>query len=418
MKKIGQLVFTRIQEVSGFSCISECNGGVGISIWESDLHVFSAPPIPFLLHQRLPHARPPPPSPNLLSSTRAGRHPFSPSPSLCGGTVSVSVIGNLTTPVFVYCGPSISEHPLGLTHPDAVVRPSSHRVCRRPVALRRVEAEPVVGLLQVAKRSYRRTPKTVARGCIGSRDLTLKFLGPTASSFGNSSLYSGGSVERGLDRGHNQVSGKSFPTTRPPIEAENVVIHKGLHVSNVTASCSLCAIGCKELFTEKHRCPDVRTVSPILIDKLTGSRDITMCTLRIGVSFGITRLICAYVGSTRLICASLGITRLIGVSLRISRLIRASFGITRLMCAFYGTTRLLCKGTARGRPTRGRKDAEMPPRRGARRGGRGGRGRGVGRVQPEVQPVAQATDPTAPVTHGDLAAMEQRLRDLIMQMRE
>ena len=61
---------------------------------------------------------------------------------------------------------------------------------------------------------------------------------------------------------------------------------------------------------------------------------------------------------------------------------------------------------------------EMPPRRGARRGGRGGRGRGAGRVQPEVQHVAQAPDPAAPVTHADLAAMEQRFRDMIMQMRE
>ncbi|KAA0040379.1 gag protease polyprotein [Cucumis melo var. makuwa] len=60
----------------------------------------------------------------------------------------------------------------------------------------------------------------------------------------------------------------------------------------------------------------------------------------------------------------------------------------------------------------------MPPRRGARRGGRGGRGRGAGRVQPEVQPVAPAPDPAAPITHADLAAMEQRFRDLIMQMRE
>ncbi|TYK22631.1 gag protease polyprotein [Cucumis melo var. makuwa] len=31
---------------------------------------------------------------------------------------------------------------------------------------------------------------------------------------------------------------------------------------------------------------------------------------------------------------------------------------------------------------------------------------------------AQATDSAAPVTHADLAAMEQRFRDLIMQMRE
>ncbi|TYK20414.1 ty3-gypsy retrotransposon protein [Cucumis melo var. makuwa] len=60
----------------------------------------------------------------------------------------------------------------------------------------------------------------------------------------------------------------------------------------------------------------------------------------------------------------------------------------------------------------------MSPRRGARRGGRGGRGRGAGHVQPEVQPVAQATDPAAPVTHADLAAIEQSFRDLIMQMRE
>ncbi|TYK01419.1 gag protease polyprotein [Cucumis melo var. makuwa] len=60
----------------------------------------------------------------------------------------------------------------------------------------------------------------------------------------------------------------------------------------------------------------------------------------------------------------------------------------------------------------------MPLRRGASRGGRGGRGRGAGRVQPKVQPVAQATGPTAPVTHADLAAIEQRFRELIMQMRE
>ncbi|TYJ96551.1 gag protease polyprotein [Cucumis melo var. makuwa] len=61
---------------------------------------------------------------------------------------------------------------------------------------------------------------------------------------------------------------------------------------------------------------------------------------------------------------------------------------------------------------------KMPPGRGTRRSGRGGRGRGARRVQPEVQPVTQATDPAAPVTHADLAAMEQRFRDLIMQMRE
>ncbi|KAA0035502.1 gag protease polyprotein [Cucumis melo var. makuwa] len=146
----------------------------------------------------------------------------------------------------------------------------------------------------------------------------------------------------------------------------------------------------------------------------------------IRVSFGITRLIRASFGITRLICASF----------RITRLIRASFGITRLI-----GVRVQRGADRRGarRMREGHMDAsgflyssadtdlgcesvfcvlmaktivasrqEWPrrPRRGA------------GRVQPKVQPVAQATDPTAPVTHADLATMEQRFRDLIKQMRE
>ncbi|KAA0056434.1 hypothetical protein E6C27_scaffold186G001950 [Cucumis melo var. makuwa] len=89
------------------------------------------------------------------------------------------------------------------------------------------------------------------------------------------------------------------------------------------------------------------------------SRGITefQCALRIRASFGSTRLIGASFGSTRLICASFGSTRLICVSFGSTRLICVSFGSTRLICAFYGTTRLLCRGTARGRPTRVRKDA-------------------------------------------------------------
>ncbi|KAA0042869.1 NAC-alpha domain-containing protein 1 [Cucumis melo var. makuwa] len=80
-------------------------------------------------------------------------------------------------------------------------------------------------------------------------------------------------------------------------------------------------------------------------------------TRLICASFGSTRLMCASFGSTRLICASFGSTRLMCASFGSTRLICASLGSTRLICAFYGTTRLLCKGTARGRPTRGRKDA-------------------------------------------------------------
>ncbi|KAA0058332.1 gag protease polyprotein [Cucumis melo var. makuwa] len=127
------------------------------------------------------------------------------------------------------------------------------------------------------------------------------------------------------------------------------------------------------------------------------------------VSFGIPRLICVSFGITRLICAFFGITRLICASFEIIRLVRVWRGADR-------------RGTRRIRESH--MDAssffmlpltEMPPKRGVPMGGRG---RGARRVQPEVQPVAQATDPAAPVTHADLAAMEQRFRDLIMQMRE
>ncbi|KAA0038900.1 hypothetical protein E6C27_scaffold1170G00680 [Cucumis melo var. makuwa] len=100
----------------------------------------------------------------------------------------------------------------------------------------------------------------------------------------------------GLVRDRFLSLGNGFPITGPRVQAKTVVIHRGLHIR---------------------------------------------------ASFGSTRLICASFGSTRLICASFGSTRLICVS----------FGSTRLICAFYGTTRLLCRGTARGRPTRGRKDA-------------------------------------------------------------
>ncbi|TYK05095.1 hypothetical protein E5676_scaffold1317G00710 [Cucumis melo var. makuwa] len=113
--------------------------------------------------------------------------------------------------------------------------------------------------------------------------------------------------------GHNRVSGKGFPTTGHRIEAGNVVIHRGLHVTRpLVVACVLSGVR-----------------SCLRIDPDAGCS----CTLRICASCGSTKLICASFGSTRLICASLGIARLIGVS----------FGITRLICAFYGTTRLLCR---------------------------------------------------------------------------
>ncbi|KAA0033196.1 ty3-gypsy retrotransposon protein [Cucumis melo var. makuwa] len=207
--------------------------------------------------------------------------------------------------------------------------------------------------------------------------------------------------------GHNRVSGKGFPTTGPRIEAGNVVTHRGLHVTRpLVVACVLSGVRSCLRIDPDAGCTWQSSVETLIMEFGRGRT----CTLRI----------CASFGSTRLICASLGITRLIGVSFGITRLVRVQRGADRREA---------------GRMREGHMDAsgflyayadvrsheiiwEMPPRRGARRGGRGGRGRGAGRVQPEVKPVAQATHPGAPVTHADLAAMEQRLRDLIMQMRE
>ncbi|KAA0033271.1 hypothetical protein E6C27_scaffold845G00710 [Cucumis melo var. makuwa] len=109
--------------------------------------------------------------------------------------------------------------------------------------------------------------------------------------------------------GHNRVSGKGFPTTGPRVQAKTVVIHRGLHVSDCTEY--LYGLVC------------IKHWSGCGSWSLDGE--------------GHTRLICASFGSTRLICAS--------------------FGSARLICASFGSTRLICRVTARGRPTRGRKDA-------------------------------------------------------------
>ncbi|KAA0053358.1 hypothetical protein E6C27_scaffold428G00120 [Cucumis melo var. makuwa] len=100
--------------------------------------------------------------------------------------------------------PSISILPLGLTQSNATVRHSSDRVCPRPAALCRVEAEPVVELLQAAKHHCHRTPE----------DPSL-VVDPLSVD----------SIE-----GHNQVSGKGFPTTGPWVEAGNVTPMPGCSV--------------------------------------------------------------------------------------------------------------------------------------------------------------------------------------------
>ncbi|KAA0032788.1 hypothetical protein E6C27_scaffold708G00370 [Cucumis melo var. makuwa] len=134
------------------------------------------------------------------------------------------------------------------------------------------------------------------------------------------------------------------PTFHPlkvdPLSVDSIEGHNRVS-GNATASCSLCAIGCKELLADRPRCWMYVVVIGLNIDHGVGRG--RTCTLRICASFGSTRLICASFGSTRLICASFESTRLICASLGITRLIGVSFGITRLICAFYGTIRLLCR---------------------------------------------------------------------------
>ncbi|KAA0041700.1 hypothetical protein E5676_scaffold594G00330 [Cucumis melo var. makuwa] len=153
-------------------------------------------------------------------------------------------------------------------------------------------------------------------------------------------------------KGHSQVSGKGFLTTGSRIEAGNVVTHRGLYVSSVTVGCSLCATICNELLTDRHRCPDVLCIVVMLVGYVVNWNCMSMdykvlmlgCGVMVSFIYGVVYLIDMI---TRLICVSFGITRLI----------RASFGITRLMCGSAEPLDCLSKGTTRGRPTRGKKDA-------------------------------------------------------------
>ncbi|KAA0051715.1 pol protein [Cucumis melo var. makuwa] len=156
------------------------------------------------------------------------------------------------------------------------------------------------------------------------RELTLKFSGSAAGLIGDSSpLLEWISLSVDSIKGHNQVSGKGFLTTVPVKASINIS-------GSVTASCSLCAIVCNEMFTERHGCPDVLCIVVLLMGYVVNWNCMSM-------DFKVLRLICASTGITRLICAS--------------------SGITRLICASFGITRLIGKGTTRDRPTRGKKDA-------------------------------------------------------------
>ncbi|KAA0051528.1 protein FAR1-RELATED SEQUENCE 4-like [Cucumis melo var. makuwa] len=153
------------------------------------------------------------------------------------------------------------------------------------------------GILSVLISCFRRRQNTEGSAVVAgrgkeytsrSKELTLKFSDLAAGLFGDSFPFLGGITE---------YSSKGFPTTGPRIEAENVVIHRGLHVSDYWDFMLM----------------DLEvTVQYVVIIGL--DVDHGVWTGKDSESgFGYTRLICA------------------------------SFGSTRLICAFYGTTRLLCR---------------------------------------------------------------------------
>ncbi|KAA0033194.1 putative transposable element-related protein [Cucumis melo var. makuwa] len=187
---------------------------------------------------------------------------------------------------------SPSALPISTSYPaNATAVTVRHRRASPPLAIHRVEAEPIVELLQAAKRQCRRVPE----------DPSL-----VVDSLGMDSI-----------KGHSQVSGKGFLTTGPRIEAGNVVTHKGLYVSSVTASCSLCSMMCNELLTDRHRCPDVLCIVVMLVGYVVNWNCMSM-------DYKVLMLGC-------------------GV----------------MVSLIYGVVYLtdMCKGTARGKPTRGKKDA-------------------------------------------------------------
>ncbi|KAA0032794.1 ty3-gypsy retrotransposon protein [Cucumis melo var. makuwa] len=330
-----------------------------------------------------------PPVASSISLPLAHSSSPSPSPSLWWSPVSVSVVSASQCQRTTV---AVAPFPIHLL----VSR--NHRSAGRLCLYRKWRS--VFCMASGAAQKIRAKPQIVAAVVV---ELTLKFSGSTTSLFGDSSLYSSKLTNvdsLGVDsiKGHSQVSCKGFLTTGPRIEAGNVAVPMGL--------------GWAE--------------GGLQSGDLTSRLNLGDVTMKYGLVWT-ERLICVSFGITRLICASFGITRLIRVSFGITRLIRASFGITRLMCAFYGTTSLFIEGqTDEGqegcvKAMWTRLLVSEPKFR-------------FRRLTYDVslcfcvliaktilatcQPIAQATDLAAPVTHADLAAMEQRFRDLIMQMRE
>ncbi|KAA0059070.1 hypothetical protein E6C27_scaffold1186G00120 [Cucumis melo var. makuwa] len=271
--------------------------------------------------------------------------PPSPSPPSHSVSISASSVGNVVS--FIVFVPAASYHfgsPLGFKHSDAAVRPSSDRVRRQTVALRRVEARPAVGLHPAAMHLRRRTPE-------GIKELTFKFSDSAAGLFGDSSPFLGIVI----------ISLSDVRVTRPLVVACALSDWNCMSMDLEVTVRYVVVIGLDidhGVWTGKDRC------SCLNLYYLTGKAYGEVCTLRICAScgstrlicasFGSARLICASFGSTRLICASFGSTRLICASFGITRLIGVSFWITRLICAFYGTTSLLCRVRAqRGADRRG-----------------------------------------------------------------
>ncbi|KAA0032356.1 ty3-gypsy retrotransposon protein [Cucumis melo var. makuwa] len=202
------------------------------------------------------------------------------------------------------------------------------KCCRSPVCWGEVGEQRLMGseLVQSTNEAIQKI-RSRMHTAQSIKELTFKFSGSAAGLVGDSFLFLGvNSIE-----GHNRVSGKDFSYYWTSDRGWKRSNPQGI-TRNATASCSLCAIGCKELLADRPRCWMYVVVIGLDIDHGVGWG--RTCALLICASFGSTRLICASFGSTRLMCAS--------------------FGSTRLICAFYGTTRLLCRVRAqRGANQRG-----------------------------------------------------------------
>ncbi|KAA0040584.1 putative TNP2-like transposon protein [Cucumis melo var. makuwa] len=145
--------------------------------------------------------------PSTISLPSRTPSPPSPSPPSSSVSTSVSIVGSFFNFNFVRRSPVFSRPPSRF---HVTGRRRASFVRPRPAAIRRV-----------VRRASDDKPPLVTN--FPSSKPTRE---PSSKPTRFVDLLSVDSIE-----GHNQVTGKGFPTTGPRIEAGNVVIHRGLHVT-------------------------------------------------------------------------------------------------------------------------------------------------------------------------------------------